>query len=339
MKQMTIYDIAEKAGVSHTTVSRIINNRDASIKISAKTRGKVLKVIRELNYQPKVFRGRKTGNFGILFSREVLHKPISDPFYSGVLEGVEEEMANQGYNLLLSGLDAETIAKSEMPQIVSRGYVDGVVVLGNIKEAYIRNLQSKEIPLLLLDNDVKDAEVLSVMSNGEKGAYIATKCLIEKGHRKIGYLRAKSDSPSFTKRFAGYKKALAENGIAFDKNLVVTSIAWGERGYDAMEKLMKKKISGLSAVACSNDLLAIFALKYLSENGISCPGQFSIIGFDDIPSCVHVSPSLSTVMVNKQEMGRQAVRMLKDLVNGEELEEKKVIIDAKLVLRESTGIK
>ena len=332
-KNLTIYDIAEKAGVSHTTVSRIINNRDASISISPKTRDKVLAVIKKYNFHPKVFRGRKTGNIGVVFSLEDVPKPLSDPFYSEVLEGVEEEIKQQKHTMLLTSLDNDAVKNIVQPDIVTRSYVDGIIILGNIDDEYAEMMNKANIPLVLLDHTIKNSDIISVTSDGEKGGYEITRYFIAKGHKKIGYIHAESPSPSFASRFKGHQLAMKEAGLSCDN--VIKIAAWDNNGYQAMEQLMKKSSGNITAVACSNDLLAIHALKYFNDNNINCPNQISLSGFDDIAPCSYVSPSLTTVHIDKIKMGKSAVRMLCDTIAGINIDNKHIVIKTKLIERDS----
>lgn len=333
---LTIYDIAEKAGVSHTTVSRIINNRKASIAISEKTRNKVLQIIEEYNFKPKVFRGRKTWNIGVLYSAGDVQKPFSDPFYSSMLEGVEEEIKQQNYKMMLSSIDPEIITKESKLEIIDQGYVDGIILLGFIGPEIVELLDKKDLPVVLLDHKVDKPEILSVTSQGEQGGYDAAQYLINAGHRKIAYMLAASESPSFADRFAGYKRALSTAGIKFDPEIVVKTKAWEENGYQAMETIAgKRKELGITAMLASNDLLAVYALKYLNDHNIKCPDKFSLIGFDDIHPCNFVSPSLTTVKVDKIKMGKTAVQMLCNKIIDKGIAKKQVKIPTKLIIRGS----
>jgi LacI family transcriptional regulator len=292
--------------------------------------------ISELSYVPQVFRTRRTGIIGVVFDKGWLGGIVANPFYSKVLEGIEEEASLRNLQLLIAGVPEQDIRAGSLPPLITRRYVDGLIAVGGIHQRYGGRLKSGGVPLVLVDHIADD--INCVVSNNEGGMYEAARHLLDRGHRKIGFINSVGPDANFAARLAGYRRALAERGIASPSEWIASGDAFSNGGYTAMNKLLSLAPS-LTAVLCGNDGLALWALKYAREHGIEIPRQFSIVGFDDIDGCQYVSPTLTTVRVDKQEMGRTAVRIAADLLKtgADPKPAASVTVDTALVVRESSG--
>lgn len=326
----TIRDIAEIAGVSQSTVSKALNDRPD---IGAKTRDRILQIASEQGFTPSIFgkglKQRNTENVGVIFIRE--SQPLSgNPFYSRVLEGIEAELALNNYNLVLHLLPENGI--DQPPKMIRDHYIDGVILVGVIRQAYIEKLQSYGIPIILVDPKREFPDHSQVLIDNEQGAYTATAHLIRKGHTRIGFISGELDRQSFKLRYDGYIKALRGAGIPFNKTLVRS---FGlEQGYDHVKELMKLR-QPPTAIFAANDINALNGYRACQDLGLRIPEDVSIIGFDDIDLGRFAAPALSTIRVYKEELGSMAVRLMLKQIPDSSVKPVTVMIPTRLVERES----
>ncbi len=325
----TIHDVAQRAGVSPSTVSRVLNDRPG---ISEETRARVLQAARELGYIPsrssEGTTSRATMSIGYVVPPRHTLSPHS--FYGEILIGVEREARKHGYHVVFTSEGDEKV-----PQIVARNRVDGVILAGvDFPQDMIVSLKERDIPVVLVDNHIDNVD--SVIIDNEGGAYAATKHLIELGHRRIAFLCEWLGDLSFAERFQGYKKALAEHGIPFDENLVAEG-APRQRGtgYVAAQRLLEKTIP--TAIFAANDQVAMEAIRALRERGLRVPEDVAVVGFDNGDLALHAVPPLCTVHVYREEMGELAAHRLISLLRNPDLPPVHIRVFTKLVVRESCG--
>jgi len=210
----TVYTVAEKAGVSIATVSRVINN---SAKVHPRTRDKVMKVIEELDYHPNLSAQGLALNITEIIA--LIFPDISGPFYSEVLRGVEKEASQHDYNLLIYG----THGKESNPRFLRRlpGRVDGMILMTrSVDDQYIFDLSRKGIPFVLLDRETDGVIADCILSNNVDAAVQATEHLIQHGHQRIAFISGPIDSPDSNARFTGYQQALEKHGLLVLHSLV-----------------------------------------------------------------------------------------------------------------------
>jgi len=329
----SIKQIAKEANVSPGTVSKALNRRKD---ISEATRQKILKIAQSHDFVPsslgKSLKNQKTENVGVIFCRE--SQPLSgNPFYSRVLEGIEAELAINNYSLVLHLLPNDY--KGTLPKMLREGQVDGVILAGVMRPAFIERLRTLNIAAVLVDPKITVSDFSQVLIDNEHGAFQAIQHLINFGHKRIGFISGNLDRLSFVQRFKGYKKALKHHNIAFDKELVQSGGL--EKGFDHMQSLLKSK-DRPTAVFAANDINAIYAYKAIKDAKLKIPENISVIGFDDIEMSKISSPPLSTIRVYKEEMGSIAVRILLQILNNELDKPTTTLVPTKLVERESVSI-
>jgi LacI family transcriptional regulator len=332
---ITIKEIAKLADVAQSTVSKALNDRPD---VSPETKRKIIEIAKQYNFVPNAFgkglKSRTTENIGVIFCRE--SQPLSgNPFYSRVLEGIEAELAMNNYNLVL-----QLIPESQqemLPKMVRQRQVDGLILAGIFQEQFIKNILSNNIFVVLIDPKILTNNCSQVLIDNEHGAFTATQYLIQKGHRRIGFISGDLERLSFKQRFNGYKKALEYNNIAVDKALIQTGGL--EKGYDHVKSLLMLD-NRPTAIFAANDINAIHGYKAIQERNIKIPNDLSIIGFDDIDLAKYATPSLTTIRVYKEEMGSIGVRMLLQMINGENETPLTTIVPTKLIERDSVnGVK
>ncbi len=326
----TIRDIAYKANVSVSTVSKALNLRTD---VSNETRQKILEIAQELNYDLSKMRKQnslnRTKNIGVIFCRE--EKPLSiNPFYSRVLEGIEGELALHNYNLVLNLLPNK--ADIPLPNMIKEKKVDGVILVGVFSKNFIEKMRKIEGPVVLIDPKIYVENITQVLIDNEHGAFTATQYLIQQGHRRIGFISGQLERLSFYQRLTGYKKALEYHNIPFEKSLV--QAGYLEEGYGHTKKLLELS-QPPTAIFSANDINAIYGYRAVKEAGLQIPEDLSMIGFDDIELAKMASPQLTTIRVYKEEMGSIAVRLLLQQLQGELMKPVTTIVPTKLIERNS----
>jgi LacI family transcriptional regulator len=309
--RVKLIDIAQATGVSLTAVSLALSDKPG---ISKETRVRVLEMARSLGYRFKTpvvtspVKPIKT--VGLLVKSGLEDEPHTNHFYSHIIAGVESICRQMGINMMYANLPVNSENYPlEIPPLLEKGEVDGMLLAGAfVDENLSRILDRRSCPLVLIDSYSNSRVYNAVLSDNVFGAYQATEYLIRKGHRQIGFVGGHEHAyPSFRDRRSGYLKALAEFEIGqpyfADCSVNRSDIA------NAVQKLVaqNRQITGL---VCVNDDTAISAMYSLIEAGIRVPQDISIIGFDDIYLAESVVPSLTTMRVNKQSMGRLAVQLL-----------------------------
>jgi len=327
---VTIKDIAKLAKVSPSTVSKALNSRHD---VSEETKQKILEIATAHDFVPNVFgknlKNKKTENIGVIFRRE--SRPLSgNPFYSRVLEGIEAELAINNFNLVLHLLPKDI--NGAVPKMVREKQVDGVILGGAIHQDFVTNINSRNMPMVLVDPKIPSKDFQQILIDNEHGAFLAIQHLIEKGYKRIGFISGDLERESFYQRFVGYKKALKCFNIPYDENLVVTGDL--EKGYEHTQKLLKLNPRP-DAIFATNDVNAIYGYKAAEDQGLKIPDDIAFVGFDDIALAKMTSPPLTTVRVYKEELGSIAVRNLLKIINGEEISTGNTLIPVKLIERNS----
>ncbi|NMC30409.1 MAG: LacI family transcriptional regulator [Pelolinea sp.] len=342
---MNINDIAKKAGVSRTTISRVLNNRSD---VDEKTREKVLKIINEAGYVAnsvaRNLRNKSTHKIGLLLYAYVSGVHISElhiasEYYFEIIRGITYEAERADYNIILySSLYSEGTLDN-LDKICKSGEVDGLILVGTGKmKPVIERLKQNAIPFVVANRLIHNSDVNYVGPDDEEGAYLATKHLIDMDHKRIAYISRPSDEETNTYRLEGYKRALKEAKIPYDDTLIAAaSYEWGS-GEQAMRALLKGE-NFPSAVFAFNDLLAMEAMRVCGTMGIEIPENMAIIGFDDIHSAAVSHPSLSTIKQPLFEIGAKAMEIVLALVKNEKLPPQQVVVPLAVIERESTAKK
>jgi LacI family transcriptional regulator len=335
MSVPTIKDVAAAAGVSTAAVSRYLNDRAG---ISQATRDRIAATIKALGYVPRTNgrRGAGEGYVGMLV--EELPLPIhSDHFYAQVLRGIHAEAERLGYNLVLSVLDQ---AQGGLPRVVAEQHVAGLLAIGggDITDDLLNRLADEEIALVAVDNYSLSRHIDSVVTDDQAGAYLATRHLIELGHRRIAMIQGPDKYKPLVERYLGYRQALREASIPIDEALMQPSISRGtpRKGYREMQRLLEYDPHP-TAVFAVTDRTALGALDAIYEHGLRVPKDISLIGFDDIAPGAQARPPLSTIHRPNYEMGVAAMRRLDAVITGQSLIPMKLVLYNDLVVRESTA--
>jgi len=330
-----IYDVAQKAGVGIGTVSRVINNNP---RLTEKTRQKVQKAIEDLNYQPQTaaqnLARRKTNTIGCII-----------PFFTGhffiqLLRGIQQKTTAFENDLILYSVDSSNRKEIFLQRVLKERRVDGLLIVSlEIADEYVTRLQNQEVPIVLVDGF--HPMIDSIKVDNVHGAFLATKHLIELGYTPIAMIDGQLKSVPARLRLEGYKKALLESNLSFEKKYFIAcdflQEADGfnkEAGHAAMRRLLALE-ERPRAVFVSSDIQAIGAMEAIRESGLRGPEDIAIIGFDDIELAQYVG--LTTVRQPTKEMGELAVERLISKINDEDTSDFKHRFDTKIIVRQTCG--
>jgi len=331
LRPPSIKDIARAAGVSHSTVSRALQN---SPLVNDHTAEAIRKIARESGYRASaVARGlvtKRTMTIGLVVTT------IADPFASEVAVGIEQAANDHGYSVFLADSNADPTREQQMVQSLAERRVDGILVTSSrVGALYLPLLSEMRVPIVLVNNQHPGAFVHSVMIGNVDGSRQAANHLIGLGHRRIAYLGDQFGYQSDTERFAGYREALAAAGLPFLPELVVHGDGKPAEAMRAMEKLLALP-DPPTAICCYNDMTALGAMRSIRLSGRSVPEDISVVGFDDLFLASYTQPRLTTVHQPMRRMGVLAMENLVRLMSGED-SEVRIRVEAELIVRESTA--
>lgn len=334
--QLNIKMIAEMAGVSVSTVSKIMNNYSD---VSEKTKRRVLEIIEQTGYLPsnsaKTLATKKSSLIGVIFAGE-LNVDFTHPFFVEVLNSFKKQMGVLGYDLIFFS-NEKFISSGDYFSRCLHFHVDGCVIISGQKmENAIQELDMSSIPCIGVDLELKGKKSGYVMSDNFKIASKVVEHFYLLGYRDLGFIGSTSDSSISNKREEGYIKAIESFGMNVNENWFVHGEDFFEpSGYAAMQQLLQTG-SLPKAIFAASDLLALGAIRALKEHGLRIPEDIAIIGCDDIEACKYTTPKLTTIRQNKERLGVLAAHMLFDLINNQS-EGGSFVVEPALVIRESCG--
>lgn len=328
----TIKDVAKKANVSISTVSRVLNTPEM---VAEHKRTKVLQVVEELGYSPNALaRGliqKRTQTLGVLVP------DVSNLFFAEVLRGMEDAALAKGLNLMLCNTDRKKSRMKDYLHILNEKQVDGIIFTSEpIFPDYYELFDKMKLPIVLAATHSLEYPLPSVKVNDEQAAFDAVSYLVEKGHREIGMISGPSHDPiAGLPRYQGFTRAMRTLGLNenFDEIVEYGSYRY-EDGFEAMEKLYKK-YPAVSAVFCASDEMALGVISYLHQIGKKVPEDVSVIGYDNT-RMAHVSlPKLTTVSQPLNEIGYEAVIKMEELISAGEVEQLRTYLPHTIVERDS----
>lgn len=334
MARPTLKDVAERAGVSVATVSYVLNGKSS---ISEETRERVLGAVREMDYVPDLsarsLSMRDSKLIGVVIPQT---EPgdclmLQNSFYGEVLSSIECEARRQGYHILISATDANesylTLAKQRN--------LDGIIIIGMYPDEFYQQMKKIQIPIVLIDSYCEDHYYHSVRIDDAYGSYLATRYLLQHGHREIAlFVGQVKENGVMKKRLVGYKQALDEYGIEFRDEYVLEGQTDYESGIVLAKRMVEAKLPTTGIVAAA-DILAIGAIKGLYEMGLSVPKDYSIIGFDDLEIANYITPGLTSIKQQISLKGQRAVELLLKHIADPTLTKQEEILPLSLVERES----
>lgn len=338
--RVTSQDVADRAGVSRTTVSLVLNNAP-NAQISQNTRQRVLDAINELNYVPdaaaKALASRQSQTIGLLLIRTP-HQIASDTFLTQTLDALIQSIHHAGMRLLIDIIEPRH-QKETYLHMVRAKRIDGILLSGpRYDDEALTALQEANFPTVLL-GQIPGSWFSCVDVDNRAAAFTAVAHLLKLGHSRIACItNAPLTYTAAIERLQGYRHALEEAGIPYDESLVRYGEFDCESGYCQMSSLLESKVSFTAAFVAS-DTLAFGAQAALREHGLRVPQDVALVGMDNLPVARFTDPPLTTVHLPAIELARHAAEMLFQIMQEHQPEQRQVILDTHLVVRESCGAK
>lgn len=336
---MTLKEIAQEAGVSISTVSRVINNTDSKA-ASPEVKERIWEVVRRTGYVPNsAAQNLKLGHTGsnktnshslfCLYARTP--NAPDDPFFSSLARSVEIEAYKQNY-ILKSSFTSFDITKSETCRMILDTDVSGGVILGRCDKPTLKFLKQHFHYVAYTGLNGIDANFDQILCDGYGASICAMEHLIQLGHKHIGYL----GETSLENRYQGYRDCLEKYHLPYDNSYVAPVTFSSNGGYKGAKRLLEQQ-PRLTAIFCGNDITAIGAMRAIKDHGLKIPKDISVISIDDIDTAQYLSPMLTTVHVPVDAMGSTAAKILIDRINGGHTLPMKIHLPCHLAKRESCG--
>jgi DNA-binding LacI/PurR family transcriptional regulator len=333
---VTIIDVAKRAGVSPSTVSRVIGNHP---RISSKTSKKVKDLMEEMGYHPnstaKSLVSKKSNMLGIILPKSA-EELFLNLFFSEVIRGIVTQATRGGYDILMSTGATEREEVEAITRMVKGRRVDGVILLYSRKhDPLIRFLLDEKCPFVLIGRSEQFPDILSIDNDNVQAAYDVTNHLIAQGHRRIGFVSGPSHLVVSEDRLAGYTKAMQEADLEMRPEWIVESDFIQESGYRAMSYIMSlpERPTALMAI---DDVVAFGVLRGLNELGLRVPEDISLVSFNNITLSELSNPPISSVDIGIYQLGYTASQTLLHQLGGITDQQKRIIIPHKLMIRHSS---
>lgn len=331
MASITIKDIARLAKVTPATVSYVLNGRPG---VSEEKRKKILKIIEETGYIPSLSSRKLVlkRSFNIHIVVSSAHASFDNLFYNTAIKRMMEICMQKGYNLVLS--NTENFENSGLMNSIAQRDVDGVVFLLDVSEDVARCLKKNKIPYVVLDAQSLDKGYSAVYCDYCESAYTATEYLISKGHTNIGFVGMKSIKDFYDATLNGYKKALSDSKITSEE--FVFGVDNDEEDVNSLSEDILKFVPEITAIFCATDVIAVNLMKALTKKGVKIPDDISVCGLDDVVIAKYATPALTTIEIDKRKMGEEAISLLINKIDGEDLSKDLVCVHSKNIIeRES----
>ncbi len=345
---ITIREVAEKAGVSKATVSYVLNGRSDTMRISPATSERILNAARELGYHPNALaRGltyKRTQTIAVVMQYPALFSGWSG-FINALMHGVTDSAVKHGYDLMLhtrntgrerSSQDGDTIEREVA--VLTDGRVDGALLLRDRNDPLASQLHKRGLPVVLMFTGSEQHDLPFVDLDNREGGRLATRYLLELGHRNLVHLAGLTLSTAAYDRRMGYRRAMNEAGFCTDDTLEksILEIPSPLSDYTPLLKRFERPVSERpAAIFAWSDDVAIQAVRRLSEAGVRVPDDVSVIGFDSTELCNHTAPPLTSVRQPIYEMAERALTLLTDRINGGGSHPMQVTLNPEVVIRQS----
>lgn len=325
----TIKDVARLANTSITTVSRVLNETGY---VKQATRERILEAIRTLRYQPLERSEGLTRTVGLVVPN------IENPFFGKMVNYLSAVANGSGYNIILFNIDGPNpLTEDALFDLIARR-VDGLIYASSHRclDA-IRAAQSKQLPIVVLDREIRNVQINSVTVNNDYGAYLATRHLIALGHRCIAYLGGAPGMEISQRRKEGYLRALRELGVDGDERYVGYGDYTLPSGFACLDQLLTLHPE-ITGVVAATDLMAIGAIQCLNQRGLRVPEDISVIGFDNIELAAAMTPGLTTVEYPMERMSEIVFELILRQLQEETPPSEAVMLFPKLIVRQSCGL-
>lgn len=328
-----IRDVAKRAGVTPSTVSRVIND---SGYVSQKTRERVEAAIKELGYVPNML--GPSLRFQQTMTLAVVVTDITNPFWTTVTRGVEDVAQENGYSTILCNTDESEAKQDQYLYMLLRRRIDGILLVPACSDpTSIELIKKQGIPVVMIDRQVPNVDVDVVRADSEEGAYQLTQHLLSLGHCHIAMLAGPENVSTSIDRINGYQRALVDAGIKAQDDLIFWGEFTQEAGYRNAQVVIDMDPSP-TAIFAANNFIAIGAMQALKEKGLRIPEDIALVSIDDIPPAYTMEPFLTVATQPAKEIGQQATQLLLERIkNPANTAFQKIVLPTKMIIRTSSG--
>lgn len=331
---LTLEKVAKLAGVSRSTVSRVINNQPG---VKPEVQQRVSKIVAETGYYPnpaaRSLVNHQTGIIGLVVPLQV-QSLFVDPYFPRLIQGITQACNNHDYTLSLFLFHSDEEESKLYPKILRNQLFDGIIITATqVNDLLVPQLLANKVPFISVGRH-ENSQVSFIDVDNVAGAYTAVIHLIRLGYQRIATIAGPAKNLSAVDRLQGYLNALRDRGYPIDNELIVNGDFTEVSGYEAMQRLLPHKPE---AVFVASDAMAVGALRALQNGNIAVPNQIALIGFDDFPPATIAIPPLTTIRQPIKQVGIMAVEVLLDILNDETKQPQRIILPTELVIRDSCG--
>lgn len=333
-KNLTLEKIAELAGVSPATVSRVVNNYPH---IRPAVRERVQKIITQTGFQPNMIARSLASDRSGIIGLVIPNSPgmvFADPYFASLIQGITQATNRSNITLSLFLFHSKEEETRTIQSILTTGLLDGVIITADRKEdSFVPRFAERGLPFVLIGRPERQMDISYVDTDNVAGGYLATEHLLKLGHRRIATIGSDQNTAG-DDRCTGYQNALRDYQVDLDRSLITFGDFSMSSGYTAMNKLLPEKPD---AVFVGSDTMALGALRAIREAGLNVPGDIAVVGFDDLPPAMQADPPLTTFQHPIEQSGKLAVEMLSTLLNEKDAPPRRTILPGKLIVRASCG--
>ena len=335
MAGLTLEDIARQAGVSRSTVSRVVNGHP---NVRADVRQRVLEVVQETGYHPnaaaRTLASQRSRTIGLVLPRTV-SSFFADPYFPHLTQGIAQACNQSDYTLGLFLVGSDEDEEKAFPRLSRRGYLDGVLVqTGQVGDQLIERLIHSEMPLVIIGRPFHSDGVSFIDVDNLDAARNAVGHLVRLGYQRIATITGPANNTTGIDRREGYLRALAERGRTVEEALVAEGDFSEASGYYAMKRLLPAKPD---AVFAASDVMAFGGMRAIREAGLRIPEEIALVGFDDLPQASRSEPPLTTVRQQVVQFGMSAVEVLIDVIDNGVTPPRRIVMATELIVRDSCG--
>ncbi len=334
-RRITLRDVADRAGVHASTVSRALNP-DKSGMVTPVVARRVTDAAEQLGYRPNPIasslRTNRTFTIGIVIP------DVTNPLFPPIIRGIEDTLAPAGYTAIIANTDNDPDRERLTVERMRERRVDGLILAtARRKDGLIETCQRDDIPLVLVNRTIDGAGVACIVNDEALGMKLVVDHMVALGHSKIAYVGGPNHLSTGHLRNRGFRRAMRQAGITPDPDLIVLAENFSEEpGRLAFTDLMARR-ELFTALIAANDLLALGCLDAFAEAGLRCPRDVSLSGFNDMPFLSRLTPPLTTVRISHYHMGTRAAESILDLVKQAELPVQRLLLEPQLIIRKSTA--
>jgi DNA-binding LacI/PurR family transcriptional regulator len=330
----TIKEVAERAGVSTATVSRVLTGKDV---VSPARRKRVDRAIEELGFRPN--RAARELRVGAELKIGVVLSDIQNPFFTSCLAGIESVLQSSEYVLILGNSNEDPrIEKMHLNSLISDGIGGIIVALTSSYDECYQYLADTDIPIVAIDRECKDLPIDSVLLDNVSASRQATECLVKLGHRRIGYIGGPLHISTSQDRLKGYRDVLTALDIPIEDDLIVNGQYRQEGGRLAMEELLNL-VEPPTALLIANNLMTLGALETIYQHDIKIPEDLALVAFDDTPWNIALKTPLTVIAQPTYQLGELATKLLLERIKNPDQPKQKKLLKGELIIRDSCGSK